>query len=183
MTRISREDWLETGLAQLGREGPAGLRISRLCKRAGVTRGSFYHHFADQKVYSETLLEHWEHSHTLALIDAADAAGEGALERRHRLSALTSKLDMRVEAEIRRWAASDDQARVVLARVDNRRLDYLAELNRMENGMDTQAARDLAAIEYAVFLAYPGLFPKSGEADFRRVGRLLDRLITGLSQS
>lgn len=183
MTKLQREDWLEIGLSQLGKAGPPGLRISELCKQAGVTRGSFYHHFADQQAYQLALLEHWERSHTQALIETVDATGDGGVARRLHLSALTARLNMGVETEIRRWAASDTQVRPVLARVDRRRLDYLVELNQLENGLEEQAARDLAGIEYAVFLAYPDLFPGSGEADFRRVGRLLDRMITSLSQS
>lgn len=181
MTKLSREDWLEIGLQQLGSEGPAGLRITPLCQRAGVTRGSFYHHFADQKAFAAALLSHWEKAHTLQLIELVERADADAVGRRHLLSALTAGLDMRVEAEIRRWAASDASAQAVLERVDARRLDFLTEINRQENSLDEPAARDLAGIEYAVFLAYPVLFPSSEETDYRRVGRMLDRMIASLA--
>ncbi|MGI9588490.1 MAG: TetR/AcrR family transcriptional regulator, partial [Dietzia maris] len=45
--RLSAGDWARAGLDLLMTEGRSAVKISRLCADFGVTKGSFYWHFAD----------------------------------------------------------------------------------------------------------------------------------------
>ncbi|MFA9270109.1 MAG: TetR/AcrR family transcriptional regulator, partial [Baekduiaceae bacterium] len=45
--RLSVDDWVACALEVLADEGVAGIKIPTLCKRLGVTKGSFYWHFSD----------------------------------------------------------------------------------------------------------------------------------------
>lgn len=183
MTRLTRTGWLEIGLKQLSREGPAGLRVEKLCEAARRTRGSFYHHFVDQTAFNAALLEHWEGAHTEAIIEAVGEHSAEPRARRHELSRLTARLDPAVEHAIRRWAGMDDQAAGAIARVDARRLDFLAELNGEEFGLDDDRARDLAAVEYAVFVGFSQVEPEAHEDRLRAIGRMLDTMIAGYAAS
>ena len=51
-SRFSRTDWLALGLAALAEDGPLGLTIAALCRRAGKTKGSFYAHFPAIEAYA-----------------------------------------------------------------------------------------------------------------------------------
>lgn len=183
MTKLTHDDWLRTGLDALARTGPAGLKIAALCRRARMTRGSFYHHFADQKAYCTALLDYWVHTHTEAIIAAVDRSENSAQARRHELSRQTARLDSQVEEGIRRWAANDPVAAAALRRVDTRRVDYLADLNAAEFGLDPAAARDLARIEYAVFLGYPQADPGADEREVLRVSKTFDRMMRAYAAS
>ncbi|HZA04674.1 MAG TPA: TetR family transcriptional regulator, partial [Propionibacteriaceae bacterium] len=55
-----RQRWLEAGVEALAEEGAAGLKIDRLTRRLGVTKGSFFHHFAGSAAYQSALLKHIE---------------------------------------------------------------------------------------------------------------------------
>ena len=45
--RLGVSDWIAASMRLLVTEGPAALKISRLTDTLGVTKGSFYWHFAD----------------------------------------------------------------------------------------------------------------------------------------
>lgn len=53
--RFRRGDWLALGLAALAEQGPAGLTIEALCRRADKTKGSFYAHFPAIETYLSAL--------------------------------------------------------------------------------------------------------------------------------
>src|SRR5258708_21900676 len=44
-SRLSVDGWIQAGFAILAEEGMKALKIDRLCRRLGVTKGSFYWHF------------------------------------------------------------------------------------------------------------------------------------------
>ena len=46
-TRLAVDDWIQAGYKVLAEEGIKSLKVGRLCTRLGVTKGSFYWHFAD----------------------------------------------------------------------------------------------------------------------------------------
>ena len=57
--RLSVDDWIQAGFALLADGGPNALARRPLCERLGVTKGSFYWHFADLPAYRTALIEAW----------------------------------------------------------------------------------------------------------------------------
>jgi AcrR family transcriptional regulator len=57
--RLSADDWIQAGFAILAEGGPNALRLDRICEHLGVTKGSFYWHFADLKTYRTAVIEAW----------------------------------------------------------------------------------------------------------------------------
>jgi AcrR family transcriptional regulator len=51
-----KDPWIQAGYTLFAGRGPAGLKIDVLAKRAGVSKSSFYHHFADLEGFIESLL-------------------------------------------------------------------------------------------------------------------------------
>jgi len=49
--------WIETGYEIFSQQGPAQLRVEDMARRVGISKSSFYHHFADLKVFTERLME------------------------------------------------------------------------------------------------------------------------------
>lgn len=177
MTKLTRDTWLDIGLKALAETGPDGLKLTALCRRARVTRGSFYHYFKDQAAYGQAVLAHWSQTCTRDVIDEVERTAQTAHERRLMLSRVTARLDARVERGIRRWAAVDEAAREALEHADALRIHYVAQLNAREFGLDEGAARDLARIEYALYLGFPQADPEADEAETLRVSGLFDRMM------
>lgn len=64
--------WRQTGYELFAATGPRGLKVEVLAQRVGISKSSFYHHFADLDVFLEQLLAyHVERAQQLAGREAA----------------------------------------------------------------------------------------------------------------
>lgn len=88
MTDPARARILAAALAEFGAEGFERATVTAIRRRAGVSNGSFFHHFADKEAVAEALyLEALAGYHGLVLsaveAESDAAAGLGALVRTH----------------------------------------------------------------------------------------------------
>ena len=56
MNNVKKEPWILTGYSLFAKEGPEGLKIEAIAKRVGISKSSFYHHFADVHIFTDILL-------------------------------------------------------------------------------------------------------------------------------
>ncbi len=52
----SEQVWLEHGYRLFADEGPQALKVERMAEAVGISKSSFYHHFADMEVFVDGLL-------------------------------------------------------------------------------------------------------------------------------
>src|SRR4249919_470483 len=71
--QLSARDWLDQGLKTLAKDGFTALKAEPLAKAMGVSRGSFYWHFADIGAYHAAILERWREVATEQIIAAVEA--------------------------------------------------------------------------------------------------------------
>jgi AcrR family transcriptional regulator len=57
--QLSAADWLDQGLKTLAQSGFTALKAEPLARAMGVSRGSFYWHFADIGAFHAAILRHW----------------------------------------------------------------------------------------------------------------------------
>ena len=96
--RLTRQNWLETGLNLLGTHGEKALTIERLCKITNRSKGSFYHHFKNRDEFTVAILEHWQSEYTDRIISTVDRL-DNLAERRQTLDRLVARLDSQIERE------------------------------------------------------------------------------------
>ena len=178
MARSTRSDWIDAGLAILREHGHDALTIDALCRALGRTKGSFYHHFDDAETLHDAVLAAWEAKSTSELI-AATSTNAPLLERRQRLYGLVKSVELGLERAVQGWAFRDARARRFRARVDERRVAYLAELRRAAGVPKADALR-AAQIEYAVFLGAMQVFQLQDAAEWRAYERANALLLTAL---
>lgn len=150
--QLSVKDWLEAGLNALAASGFRALKAEPLAKALGVSRGSFYWHFADLSAYHAAVLDHWREVAAERIIADLEAtiAGESPLSRLLRRS-FSGRLAL--EKAVRSWATFDSKARAAVQAVDRRRLDYLESLLRGA-GLPAELAEVRAQILYWSFVGY-----------------------------
>ena len=177
----TRSDWLETGLAAVVDDGPNGLRIDRLCRRLGVSKGSFHHHFAGAGDFKRSLLAAYEDLVVRALdqaIDQTEAATPQAA-----LAGLTAAITgtpglyrPELEVAMRAWAFSDAEVRAVQERVDRQRL---ASLRRIWSKIvdDPAEAHTASLLPYLVGIGASLVQPPIPPDQLRRVYELLLELV------
>ncbi|MDX2071111.1 MAG: TetR/AcrR family transcriptional regulator [Haliscomenobacter sp.] len=54
----NKDIWIKFGYEVFAVSGENGLKIETLAKKVGISKSSFYHHFADLEIFVEYLLKH-----------------------------------------------------------------------------------------------------------------------------
>ena len=123
---VSREAYFETGLDVLSDLGYGGLKLAEVCRRLGVTTGSFYHYFTNWPTYTKELVAHWVQERTVLVIEAV--RGETDPGRRiDTLIAVALELPHGAEAAIRVWSSLDPDVHAVQVMVDQQRFNIMYE--------------------------------------------------------
>jgi AcrR family transcriptional regulator len=148
--QLSARDWLDQGLKALAAGGFAALKAEPLAKAMGVSRGSFYWHFADIGAFHAAILKHWREVAAEQIIADLEAAAttENPLPVLLR-QAFSGKLAL--EKAVRNWAAFDAAAHGAVQAIDRRRLDFVVNLLR-DAGLPRETAQARAQILYWAFL-------------------------------
>jgi AcrR family transcriptional regulator len=149
---LSARDWLDQGLKTLATQGFAALKAEPLAKAMGVSRGSFYWHFADIGAFHAAILKAWREVAAEAIIANVEAAPAGADPLIVLLQRVFSE-KLALERAVRSWAAFDAAAKAAVQAIDRRRIDYVEGLIRAK-GVAADIARARAQILYWAFLGY-----------------------------
>ena len=153
--QLSAQDWVDLGLKTLAKSGFTALKAEPLAKAMGVSRGSFYWHFADIGAFHAAILTRWREVATEQIIAAVEAAksknkGEDPLAV---LLKLTFGSKLVLEKAVRSWAANDARPRAAVVTVDRRRLDYIESLLK-QAGLVDEVAQARAQILFWAFFGF-----------------------------
>jgi AcrR family transcriptional regulator len=173
-SRLSVDDWIQAGFAILAEEGIKALKIDRLCRRLGVTKGSFYWHFTDIAQYRSALVQAWGDLRDDDRRHFCDLAGLPPRERLSKMmSALVSTRHWTLERAMREWARTDEDAAASVRAADQRVLAAVRQAF-LDYGFDPEDADLRANATFAAgigFLHLAGPQP-SVRAAARREGLL-----------
>ena len=150
--QLSSRDWLDQGLKALARHGFTALKADPLAKAMGVSRGSFYWHFADVGAFHAALLQRWHEVAAEQIIAEVEAAAPGD----QALAFLVRRVfgeRLKLETAVRIWASIEPAARAAVHAIDRRRLDYIERLLG-QAGLPADLASVRAQILYWAFLGF-----------------------------
>lgn len=155
----TREDWVVAGLRALAESGIDAVKVERLAKTLGISKGPFYWRFADRAELLAAMLEFWKDEFTARLIEEIEPfkAPRARLQRLVELALATrlGNVDVaQAEGALRAWAAQDPMAREAAREVDALRTRYLAD-ELMLMGAGEAKAMHLAR---GIYLALLGLY-------------------------
>jgi AcrR family transcriptional regulator len=149
---LSADDWAAVALDAIAQEGVEAVAVEPLARRLGVTKGSFYWHFANREALLMAALALWEKQETeeifarvrrepdprarIAKLFAAVHAGERAARLYQALSAATKK---------------DPRIAPVVRRVSERGLQFLTDCYQAL-GLSPHDANQWATMAYSFYL-------------------------------
>jgi AcrR family transcriptional regulator len=150
--QLSANDWLDQGLKALASRGFTALKAEPLAKAMGVSRGSFYWHFADIGAFHAAILARWHEVAAEQIIANVEAASKDENPLARLLRRVFGER-LALERAVRTWASVDTAARAALQAIDRRRLGYVESL-LMQAGLPADVARARAQILYWAFLGF-----------------------------
>ncbi|GAB4168823.1 MAG: TetR/AcrR family transcriptional regulator [Wenzhouxiangellaceae bacterium] len=181
-TPLSAGDWEIAALDLIAEKGLGALTVEALARRLGVTKGSFYWHFAGRDELLDQALARWERSDHEVLARSLHS-NLPARERLAEFMLRTSRHNRSHQILAALCSASDHpRVKAVLERVTGRRLDYLASAFR-ELGLESDAARHRARLTYAAYVGYIqmqicGIAPARGSEEYEDyVRHVIDALL------
>jgi len=152
---LSEEDWVAAASDLLAEHNVSAVEIHRLCRRLGVTKGSFYWHFQGRKDLLAAVLDDWECRMT---VDVANRASRYSISPAQTLNYLLSLIrkprpnrSAAIERSVRDWAKFDPMARAAVIEVDQTRLAFFEELFR-KSDFPEKEARIRAYAAYAMMM-------------------------------
>lgn len=158
-------------------EGIGGVKILKLCRILGVTKGSFYWHFADLGAFLESLADRWREGRWIAY------PGFNLLGQPEELMFDAMKLFVDphisgIDRSMREWARTDSRARAAIEESDTRLFDLLVTCFRGIGFEPVEA--DLRA----KILFYSGVgFSAAGPiGDLHNVSRQLESMVALLTR-
>jgi AcrR family transcriptional regulator len=169
--RLTAQDWIDFALKTLVREGFPALKADVLARKLGVSRGSFYWHFAELGTFHARVIEHWRQAATEAII----AGLERYDTREQRLDMLLRGAfghSALMEIRMRAWADENAQAAQVMNDIDRRRRAYIEQL-LVQAGVAPSLTATRAQLLYWAYLG--AALNRS-----RLTGAQLDRIVAEL---
>lgn len=129
--RGSTEGWIDAAYDLLVEGGVEAVKVMSLASRLGLSRTSFYHHFADRKALLDRLIDRWQSRNTANLV--AQTLAEAVTISDAMLHVIDCWItpdlfDSRMEFAIRTWALTDADLSAILARADESRISALCDM-------------------------------------------------------
>jgi AcrR family transcriptional regulator len=163
-SRLSIDDWTERALQLLMDEGVGALKIARLCRELGVTKGSFYWHFADLEALKTAVAKRWCERTREELDQLKELGTLPPLERIRIMAAgLVEDRAWNVERTLREWARTDATVAATIGESEQHVFGLLNDAF-LELGHPAGAARMRAGL-----LTYAGIGFAHGQASLPRV--------------
>ncbi|MDY7103099.1 MAG: TetR/AcrR family transcriptional regulator [Actinomycetota bacterium] len=180
--RLTADDWCDAALGRIADGGADAVSVEGLARELGVTKGSFYHHFADRAALVRAALERWEAVATEEVIAGLVSIRE-PVERLRALFRASFGDREHGPLDTALAVRSDDPVVApVVRRVTDRRIAFLVDAY-LELGYRPEDAERQARIAYAAYLGHFHLRRVLGDdapAPGRDVG-YLDQLVATLA--
>jgi AcrR family transcriptional regulator len=178
---LTTEDWIVAARDMLIREGIDAVKVDRLAKECGVTRGGFYWRFKDRRDLLGDLLEFWKRTNTAPIL--ATVGGPGTpIERFEALADLwIEEVDFNpgFDRAVRAWAAVAPDIADAVHVVDDQRVAAITDLFR-EAGYGEPEAFVRARIVYFHQVGYYAMNIRETPAERRALKSYYIQILAGL---
>ena len=150
---LSAGDWEQQALALIAEKGIRAIAVESLARRMGVTKGSFYWHFANRDALLEQSLLRWE-KHDAANLQASMGTNGDPRDRLRSLFRGTGQESLTHNVYSALCTAADHpMVEPLLERVAKRRIRYI-EAAFAEIGFDADEALHRARLTYSTYLGF-----------------------------
>lgn len=129
--RGSADLWLDAAYQLLIDAGVDAVKVMPLAERLGLSRTSFYWHFADREALLDGLIARWQGSNTANLVAQTEKPAATITEALLNLFDCWIQPDLfdsRLEFAIRTWAQNEPKLAITLGQADARRIAAIKDM-------------------------------------------------------
>lgn len=170
--------WLEAAYALLVEGGVEAVKVMPLAERLGLSRTSFYWHFADREALLAALVDRWKARNTGTLVARCEAPAATITEAMLNLVDCwvdAQLFDSRLEFAMRTWGLTDPAVDRAMTEADATRIAAITALFR-RFGYDEIQSDTRARTLYLTQVGYIAL--RSQESFEVRMGRIPAYVLT-----
>ena len=143
-------EWVQAALDEIEHQGVDGLKVEKVARRLGVSKGGFYHHFADRRELLGAALELWQQRFVVELTARLDAIEDPAQRLHATLEQALVELEPTVIVRLH-TAVEEPLVAEALAKATRTRLKLLTRTFE-QLGMKRTEAGHRALTAYGVYL-------------------------------
>lgn len=158
----NKQAWVEAGFQLLAQGGIDSVRVDRISKKIGLTRGSFYWHFKNRAELLDAMLELWQQVANKDIINLIEQEKSNPNKKLSSLLKLSTQHPSAkyggkfTEMSIRVWGANSPKAAKIIAQIDAERTAFIHTL-LIEKQVEPALASMLAEI---IYNAYVGMMSR-----------------------
>lgn len=172
--RQTRGSWIAAAFDTLVKEGIEQVRVERIAKDLGITKGSFYYHFKDRTELLDGVLDYWANEMTQTVLVHAQMFTGDPIERIYATAEeIIGEEKAGFDPPVRAWAHNDPRAQRAVDLIDNIRLNFLIGLFS-DAGFDADEAEIRARLMYYYILGEHFISRKEPKA--RRLKKLQSKI-------
>lgn len=179
--KVSREEWLDVARDTLIGEGIAAVRVERLAKKLGVTRGGFYWFFKSRQELLDSLLDDWKVANTQPFFDAVEAAGPDPVIQFNAITGLyleEKAFSPAYDAAIRDWARTSKRVHRAVEEADETRIALLTRIFEAM-GYEAEEAFIRARVTYFHQVGYYAMGIREDRETREHYRPIYQRILTG----
>jgi AcrR family transcriptional regulator len=151
--RLSAANWEEATLTVLAEGGVGAVGVESLARRLGVTKGSFYWHFATREDLLQAALERWERIGEQEVLAQMTAVADPRERVRELIRQVSHKQPSHAVFAALLKAIDQPQIRPLIERVSQRRLEFVTEAFH-QAGFDPVVAANRARLTYSAYVGF-----------------------------
>ncbi len=151
--RLSAADWEQAALDALAQTGLSAVAVEPLARRLGVTKGSFYWHFATREALIQAAIERWERSDEDTVLAPIEAVADPRERVRELIRQVSRKRQSHAVLAALIKALDQPQIGPLVERVSERRIAFVTEAFR-QAGFDQVTAANRARLAYSAYVGF-----------------------------
>lgn len=151
--RLSAADWEQAALDTLAESGVAAVAVEAIARRLGVTKGSFYWHFATRDALLQAALERWEQSDERDVLTPIKTVDDPRERVRELIRQVSYKRPSHAVFAALIKALDQPLIGPVIERVSQRRIEFVTEAFH-QAGFDATTAANRARLAYSAYVGF-----------------------------
>lgn len=152
-SRLSAADWEQAALETIAESGVGAVAVEALARRLGVTKGSFYWHFATREALIQAALERWERDDDQDVLVSIETVADPRERVRELIRQVSHKRPSHAVFAALLKALDQAQIGPIIERVSQRRLEFVTRAFH-QAGFDATTAANRARLAYSAYVGF-----------------------------